>query len=388
MFSTDKDPLYFLLPSVATFGASNLGADRQAQINNGVRDPDPDVWVDGQEYNPGDLVSSPAVSEDFTTSANVLLPPDIRQSSGFATEAQRNLAQALLEQRIAVGRTVGGSLGNVYVCLRTTSDGNPDTEERIKNNPFAVQPEDSDIKWNFVRKTNEQSLLDRRSNILTGREDETQFIINCEEGIDTIALINIRASSLTWTFTRDGVVYGGDRIDLTDIGSITNYADYLLRRPNFVRNHIIRNIPKFSHRLQDPIAGQLVITLRNPGAPATIGQVVPGNEYRLGLADGDSFRAGFKDFSEIRQDDFGTTATTPRGATFRHRIKCVYDRNLTDNVEQFLIQYRGGNPIVFYATPNELAGSTLYGYIKQADIKYLQATTDMAELDVQTEGLL
>ena len=97
----------------------------------------------------------------------------------------------------AAGSTVRspfGGLGNVYVALvneASNTNQNPDVEQRIKENPFAVQSETP--FWQVVRKTANNAFNDEQPNIAVGRRDILTVSLTTNDDIDTIALMNIRA---------------------------------------------------------------------------------------------------------------------------------------------------------------------------------------------------
>ncbi len=384
------DPLYILKPVPITFGSFNLGRTREEQIANGVFNPDPVAWQEGDAVFRGELRSSPPDSLIPATGLEANIPNDYK-SLIFGTEAQEAYAAAVRDGSISTSPTSQAdlesrSLDNAYVCLRDTDGSvNPDSEQRLRDNVLVTDPENP--VWAPLRKLNKASFNDGRPTHLIARRDVVQFVVNCNQGINAISLNNIRASRVAWTFRHNGILYGAD-VNLTDIGNISTWQEYLLQRPRLVQNYIIRGLPTVSHDVNVPIANQLVITLYNPGALASIGQVVMGEELQIGMADGDAFRSQLLDFSRVATDPFGVLDVTARPRTFTNTVSCIFDKKDGSFVRETLVDIGAGQPFVLYLSPDEFIGTSLFGVMTSGDLRFLEQTSDKSRVNITQQGII
>ncbi len=356
------DTMYFIRPAPTEFFSSNVGTTRSQQLAN----------------------RAGTVGLAGITSASA----DGIEGLGDAIQADPLTWSA--STFYAAGSTVRspfGGLGNVYVALvnATSNTGkDPDAEQRIKENPFAVQTETP--FWQIVRKTTNDAFNDGRPNISVGRRDVLTVQMTTVDDIDTIALMNIRAASVSYAFTRAGSVET-ETFELSNIDNIDNWDEYLYTASDFARNHIFRNVPRAAHPSSTRSADKLTITLRNPGGVASIGQVVLGNEEQIGEVDGDSVNIDTLDFSEVERDDFGQLTTTRRDAVPTVKFRTIFDRDLTSFVQELFHEYRGGRPAVFFLTPNSFFGTVVYGFLARREVSFVADSNDLSEAFVTVEGL-
>ena len=367
------DTMYFIRPAPTEFYSSNVGLTREQQLANNAGT----VGLSGITSRAGD---------------------GTEMGNGFREITQADPPIWVAPTEYAAGSTVrspNGGLGNVYVALvnPTANTGNdPDAEQLIKDNPFVLDPEEP--FWQIVRKSSNNAFNDGRPNIAVGRAG-TRFNqpgtltiqLTTEDEIDTIALMNIRATEVSYTFRRNGVI-STKTVNLSNLSSLTNWDEYLFRETNYARNHVFRAVPSETHPASTPDADKLTITLRNPGGVASVGQIILGNEERIGEIDGDSINTDILDFSERTRDDFGQLDSTRRDATLALQFRTIFPRNLTSFVQELFLEYRGGEPAVFFLTPNESFGTVVYGFWQDAKFSFYPSTDDLSIARITVEGLV
>ncbi|MCA8834807.1 MAG: hypothetical protein K8953_06925 [Proteobacteria bacterium] len=367
------DTMYFIRPAPTEFYSSNVGVTRANQLANNAGT----VGLSGITSRVGDGTGL---------------------GNGFREITQADPPVWSSPTTYMAGSTVrspDGGLGNVYVALvnQTTNTGNdPDAEQRIKDNPFVRDPDDP--FWQVVRKSSNNAFNDGRPNIAVGRAG-TRFNqpgtltvqLTTDDEIDTIALMNIRATEVSYTFRRNGVV-STKTAKLSNLDDISDWDEYLFRETNYARNHVFRNFPSESHPASIRDSDKLTITLRNPGGVASVGQIILGNEERIGEIDGDSINSDILDFSERTRDDFGQLDSTRRDATLSLQFRTIFARELTSFVQELFLEYRGGEPAVFFLTPNESFGTVVYGFWQEAKFSFFPNTDNLSIARITVEGLV
>ena len=378
-------PLTIINPRLITISDHNLGKTREEQINNGVVDPDPLPYdtrgfllPDGtfRPYQAGDRVSSNTDRKILVNRAGERFPysPATEESINLRL-AQLTDEYTLIDARSVYVYLADDSTGYIRLADRvfipntsTTSasaglrlqpgvsipEQSPDSEQNRRDDKY--QPNPRNPYWSYERRVNELSFTDERSSIKTGKFDDRtstgglEFVINSPAVGDSIALIGIEASEISYRFGRNGVEYKGPRNPkLTDLADVRNWREYFFNDISFPRNFLITNLPTFNHlgeKLTDD--DSLIITLRNPGAVVSIGQVVFGNRIDIGnhvLSSG--YKTEELSFSDTGVDEFGVQFRTVRGSVTRNSYAVEILRENHEAEQRKLELVSDGRPAVF-----------------------------------------
>ena len=376
-------PLFVVRPTETLITNTNIGDTREAQISNGVVDPDPVEWhPDGKlvggvrlPYEPGDQVSSLGSHSNPRTGRGnvyVFLADDGTGAYGTTPETMNTFVPSPQSQ----GR-------------RNEDAIDPDVEQESRTNPFS--PDRRNPFWSPRRKINALTFNDERPFVKVTRsdnEDGLTFRLNTTGVGNTIGFIDMEAASLEYTFSRNDRTVSNS-IEFSDLDTIETWQEYFFKELLYPRHYLFRNIPTFAHRevLSDDEA--LQITMRNPGTTVSLGQIVFGFETATGTtvdSRGQSLEG--LDFSFVGVDAYGTQTRTPRAATNTMKFTIEIDRDKTDEANRFFTSLKAGTPAIFFLSPNERLGTILYGWVRNFAITPKQGTDDKSEVKATIQGLV
>lgn len=232
--------------------------------------------------------------------------------------------------------------------------------------------------WSDQGFVNRWRAFDSITSTITSQATSINWVITPTEIVDSIALLNFNATSITITVTDtiDGLVYN-QTFDTTDLSNV--YDSYtwwfapILRKNNMV----ITGLPTY-------FGAAISITVTNIGGTATIGNVVLGQlvvfgDTELGMS------IGIKDYSVKSADAFGNYVITQRSFVKRARVNVWVDKIYVDYINKLLSDYRA-TPLVYIGSDNDsYESSIIYGFYNDYDI--LIQYHDISELQIQIEGL-
>jgi len=223
----------------------------------------------------------------------------------------------------------------IYECVTANSGSSPDV------NLTGLTP-----KWAVFGPTNRWLMFDDA----WGTQTINRYSLVCSftpgAGIDTVALLNISASSVTVTISRPelGAVY-------TLTASTVSKSDY-----------IFLDLPKYSD-------ATVSITAISSGTVA-IGKVVIGNAVFIGDTQYGA-KAGITDYSTKTVDVFGSTTIVKRKYAKRMTVNLMTSNAIIDSVFNKLAMYRA-TPLVWIGSDNLFSILIDYGYYQsfEVDISY------------------
>lgn len=232
-------------------------------------------------------------------------------------------------------------------------------------------------KWLAKGATNRWKVFDGSVSSQTENADEIEYVIEATGRVDTIALLNIDASSVQVVAedATDGEVYN-ETFSLVSPSGVSDIFAWLTEPIERLADIEISGLPTLYAGLT------YTITINAPGATAKVGAIVLGLAKDIG---GTQYGAqvGIKDYSVKGTDDFGNVTVIERAYAKRANFNVWVDSGLVDQVQVLLARYRA-TPIVY--SGSSAYGSTLiYGFFRDASVEI--AGPNHSLLTIEIEGL-
>lgn len=230
--------------------------------------------------------------------------------------------------------------------------------------------------WLDTGPTNLWRLFDTSVTSQTERTNDISVTIVTNERVDSIALLNIEASSATVTMTDsvEGLVFSQTYNLVSDSGVNDWYAYFF--EPIERRNDLlITGLPPYN-------ASTITITLNAPGTTAKAGAFVLGLSKQIGRTDYGA-GVGIVDYSRKERDDFGNDRVVERAFSKRANFTVYINGNETDQTQILLSRYRA-TPIV-YVGDDSFGSTIIYGFYKDFNIEIAFPGTSICTITI--EGL-
>ena len=117
-----------------------------------------------------------------------------------------------------------------------------------------------------------------------------------------------------------------------------------------------------------------------------VGQIVVGNLQEVGESTAEESSIEFLDFSTASVDDEGFLDTFKRAGTFAYRFSNIIESADANDFMQIINVLRGGEPALFLNDGTEDEVDTLYGYMKDAKIRF--SGSGFAMVRILAQGLV
>lgn len=238
-------------------------------------------------------------------------------------------------------------------------------------------PASSPTWWVEVGSTNRWAMFDGVVGSQTTNADTVTVSLRASGRIDSVALLNLTAASVSVTMTdaTAGVVYERSQSMVWD-GGIADWWSWMfepiVRRPDVV----FGDLPPYSD-------AQIDIVIDNTGGTAGIGVCVLGLSREIGgTAPGASI--GIQDYSTKTTDDFGNVSVTERAYAKRANLAVNIEASLVDEVQRLLAAYRA-QPIVYHAD-DQFAALIIYGFYREFSV--VIPGPFRATCNIEIEGLI
>lgn len=231
--------------------------------------------------------------------------------------------------------------------------------------------------WVDAGPTNGYAMLDTVNGTVTTGDPTIEMEVEPAGRVDTIALLNLSAATVTITITdaTDGVVHD-ETYDLsTDVGIGTWWQWY--------NEPIVRATDLTLTGLPAYIAPTIAITIDNGVDDATCGTLVIGQARNLGatLYGGGP---GQIDYSRIERDEFGElVGLLQRGFARTGSYRVMVARGLVDEFVRQMALYRA-TPVL-YIMSDQYGSTTVFGIVRNFDVDI--AYPDYSLIAIELEGV-
>lgn len=268
----------------------------------------------------------------------------------------------------AVGTTYGlgdlkilASTHRIYKSLQAANTGHNPTDA-------------ASAWWVDVGPTNKYAMFD--SVVSTQTTTGTSLTVVLTPGaINSLALINIQAESLTVSMTSLGVtVYSRTMSLVSDIAS-GDWFGYFFEPYRAKTDVVLTDLPSYTN-------GVLTVTLTHASA-VKVGSLVVGLLADLGSAQYGA-KAGIVDYSRKETDTFGNTVLTKRSYSKRMTVNLIFETGDLDGIHQTLALVRS-TPVVWIAAET-YSSFIIFGFYKDFEVDL--ATNDYSYCSLQIEGLI
>ena len=232
-------------------------------------------------------------------------------------------------------------------------------------------------KWLAKGATNRWKVFDGSVSSQTENADEIEYVIEATGRVDTIAILNVDASSVQVVAedATDGEIYN-ETFSLVSPSGVSDIFAWLTEPIERLADIEISGLPTLYAGLT------YTITINAPGATAKVGAIVLGLSKDIG---GTQYGAQVEitDYSVKGTDDFGNITVIERAYAKRANFNVWVESGLVDQVQVLLARYRA-TPIVY--SGSSAYGSTLiYGFFRDASVEIAGPNRSM--LTIKIEGL-
>lgn len=237
-------------------------------------------------------------------------------------------------------------------------------------------PSTSVTWWLEVGATNRWKMFDDSITAQTSNPDEITVAVLPASRIDSLALLNVDATTVQVTMTDplEGVVYDKS-FSLSDTSGISDWYAYFFEPIERKYDLIVTGLPQYPN-------AELTISLANEGHTVLCGECVIGQQKVIGKTmQGPSI--GIQDYSVKQRDAFGNYTVLERSFNKRANFTVMVDAQFVDTLQRLLAQYRAV-PIVYIGT-DSYASTFIYGFYKDFSIEIAYLKHSICSLEV--EGL-
>jgi hypothetical protein len=267
--------------------------------------------------------------------------------------------------------TTGGT-GTLYAVMQhhkiyeSLTDGN-------LNNPPHKYP----VNWVDMGADNRWRMFDLSNTSQTRNADSFTCDVKARGRVDSVALMNLSAASVTITGTDPiaGVVYGPTTYLMNDNSGVGDWWTYFFEPIVYKKDWVDTDFPPYNDLL-------FHITLTNTGATAAVGAMVFGLSKTLGTTQYGA-NVGILDYSIKQRDTVGNYTILERAFSKRARFTLWLDHSLVDSVVNTLATYRA-TPAVYVGT-SDYQSTIVYGFYKDFNMDISYPTVSICSIDV--EGL-
>ncbi|MBU1692302.1 MAG: hypothetical protein KJ958_05545 [Gammaproteobacteria bacterium] len=258
--------------------------------------------------------------------------------------------------------TVTASIHKCYESLQAANTGHT--------------PRSNPTWWLDLGNTNSWKMFDQSVTSQTSNPDSIAVVIKALGRMDSVALLNINASTVRFVMTDavDGVVYDHTYSMVSTSGITDSYA-YCFEAITRITDYVELDMPPYAN-------AQITVTLTDTGGTVLCGTCVIGQRKELG---GTQYGAsvGIMDYSLKQRDAFGNYDILEREFSKRGKFLLWVDNSLVDELQIILASFRA-TPIV-YIGADTFGCSVIYGFYKDFSTVIQYANNSIC--DIELEGL-
>lgn len=235
---------------------------------------------------------------------------------------------------------------------------------------------DDGTRWLEVGATNRWAMFDAKVQSQTTRADSIVVQLGLGERIDTVAMLNVSATSARAKLTdvTDGVVYDVTA-DLVSTSGILDYWDWFFATIVRKTDIIFTGLPPY-------LNATLEVTLAEAGETVACGFLAAGLARDIGTTQY-GMKLSFTDYSVKQADDFGNYVIVERAFARRNDYQLWIAKDSVDEVYRLITSYRA-TPVLFIG--DEYYGaSVVIGFVRDFGIDV--AYPDISQSTLSVEGL-
>lgn len=244
------------------------------------------------------------------------------------------------------------------------------------NNPLETSP----LEWLPIGASNYFAMFDDKNGTQTESLDSIDVVVDFTDTINSVALINIQATTARFQAWRADQNYLTDtpvmdyEVPLRDYG-VSSWYEYYTYQVKQKRNYVNFDLPTF-------IGGTGRLTLDQLGQVVKIGSLLYGNTVIVG----DTvygLNAGIKDYSTKETDVFGNYTIVEREFRDTVSAQVIVEESRTQIIKDLLADNRA-RPLLF--TGDEAKDlSIIYGFYTRFNIN--MESPAYSKLDLTIEGI-
>jgi len=257
------------------------------------------------------------------------------------------------------------STHKIYECLVANTNFSPDV------NLTGATP-----KWLEISITNKWKMFDASWGSQTSIATPLTFVLAPVAIINSLALLNVDATSITVNATVSGVNVYSNTIDMVGGEQVIDWYSYFFELITYKSDLVLTDIPPYSN-------STITVSIINTSSTATCGNCVVGNYYDLGDTQYGA-SAGIVDYSVKTTDSFGNTTVVQRAYAKRMNSNLMINNNIVDDVVNLLASYRS-TPLVWVGAESNYTSLIVYGFYKDFDVNI--AYPDYSSCSLTIEGL-
>jgi len=272
------------------------------------------------------------------------------------------------------------SSGTAYVvgnrCIRTTT--HRIYECLVNNTNFTPETNTSGLtpKWLDIGPTNKWAMMDAQWGTQTSKTESLQVVLTPGAAIDSLALLNLVASSGSILVTSGGLpVYYAD-LALEGRFGVYDWFTYFYEPISYATDVVNLDIPAY-------IDAVVTVSLTYPAGTVLIGNLIMGLQYDMGGTQYGA-TAGIIDYSTKTTDAFGFTTITPRKYSKRMAANLEIPSSRIDDILNTLALYRSTS-LVWIGADDLYSALMVYGYYKDFEINI--AYPELSFCSITIEGL-
>lgn len=272
--------------------------------------------------------------------------------------------------------TVGGA------AINTSSAGSgTHTYTASANYNIAVTDE---TKWLEVGNDNRWKCFDSSVTSQTTNADSIANVFHTVGRVDSVALLNIEAASVTITQTDaiDGVVYN-QTYSLVDDSGISDWYAYFMEPISRTTDKVVTDLLPYAN-------ATVSVTLTETGGTAACGGMILGQAKDISYLNNSSYvgtelgmKLSIQDYSVKQRDVFGNYTILERAFNKRTDFTVYVDNGYVSALFNLLASYRA-TPVV-YIGYGPIGATIVYGFYKDFSIDIAYHTKSICTISL--EGL-
>lgn len=240
------------------------------------------------------------------------------------------------------------------------------------------QPLTDDTKWLETGATNRWMMFDGSVQSQTTNANSIEVELQSPMRVDSVALLNLDAASVTVTMTDaiDGEVFD-ETYSLVSPSGIIDWYSYFFEPIERLSDILVTGLPPYANAV-------VAVSLDDAGGTARCGALVFGQSREIGATQYGA-SVGILDYSRKERDAFGNFVVVERAFANRADFTVWVEKGLTDQVKNLLSGYRA-TPIVYVGSEDPQYASTIvYGFFRDFSLELSYPTHSICSLSI--EGL-
>jgi len=234
----------------------------------------------------------------------------------------------------------------------------------------------SDSNWVKVSETNRWKMFDIKTTSQTVNNDSIDVTLIGVSQVDSLALLNIRGSSLEISIKDqfNVEIYALEQ-SLVSVEGIYDPWTYFFSPLQFISDLVLTDIPPFALCTYE-------VSIINEGSVAKCGSLLIGKLIDAGLTEY-GMSISIQDYSVKSANEFGDFIITERAYSKRLDLTTYVERPQVDALINFLNQFRA-TPVVWIGS-TQYSSSFIYGFYK--DYAAIVSYPELTLLNIEIEGL-